>query len=480
MYVACACLSWVHLAWAFNNSNSSADNGSSNTNSSVAWISQRFPNIEIRNFIDSTHNESLWQPTSLLMIRPEVVIIVNSRKHVIQIADVEEGFIAILAGKFDQYGSADSLEGTSAEFHMPLSIAGPNLQPPPYFIVTDNVRGCIRRIEVAGTFPVSTLVCKNAADTTNPLWDPKDVAVMLNGDLFIANGIDHNVIFYSQQHKILQVYAGQSSVSGFVDGDALTAARFNQPIGITYHDGVLYVSDYVNNAIRSITTTYKQQGLPRVVSTLVGVPMLGTSGFMDGLFANARLKGPKSLRIVARQYVAVADSGNGAIRLLDLENGLVSTIFGDGTSAVVTSDTLQSRASAIWGLDGSFNARTIVFAEADTNTIKIICLDGCPTTLANTSWQFEKGVAKEQENLAEDAEEIFQTTSAASMGTTSSTESALFTTSSTESALVTTSPSLPENMSTTSPALPENMSTTPMPANMSTDVVLSTITSTVT
>lgn len=175
--------------------------------------------------------------------------------HIIQVAFPKIGYIAVLAGKYGQRGTLDAADGLEAMFDVPFSISAPSLKPIPYFIVTESVRGCIRRIEGNAPFAVSTLVC--AADD-NPLGDPKDVAVMLNGDMFIANGIYNNILFYSPTYNTLTVYAGSADyLPGFDDGQGLTEAMFDSPVSIIQHNGMLYVSDFGNSAIRTITTTYR-------------------------------------------------------------------------------------------------------------------------------------------------------------------------------------------------------------------------------
>ena len=40
---------------------------------------------------------------------------------------------------------------------------------------------------------------------------------------------------------------------GFVDGNALTEAKFNYPSSLAINDDIIYVSDTCNNAIRKIS-----------------------------------------------------------------------------------------------------------------------------------------------------------------------------------------------------------------------------------
>ena len=63
------------------------------------------------------------------------------------------------------------------------------------------------------------------------------------------------------------------------------------------------------------------------MTTLVGV--LGVPGYEDGLISGALLQDPNGLAFdESRQELYVADQGNHAVRLIDLNSGLISTVAG--------------------------------------------------------------------------------------------------------------------------------------------------------
>ena len=102
---------------------------------------------------------------------------------------------------------------------------------------------------------------------------------------------------------------------GDVDGDDFRV-RLQHPIGITYQDGVLYVADTYNHKIKRV--------LPktRAAFTVAGA---GASGHADGPFAQARFSEPSGLSI-ANGVMYIADTNNHAIRVADLESGEVATL----------------------------------------------------------------------------------------------------------------------------------------------------------
>ena len=107
---------------------------------------------------------------------------------------------------------------------------------------------------------------------------------------------------------------------GDVDGDDFRV-RMQHPIGITHHvsddgGGVLYVADTYNHKIKRV--------LPKTRSafTVAGV---GKPGHVDGPFAQARFSEPSGLSI-ANGMMYIADTNNHAIRVADMETGEVATL----------------------------------------------------------------------------------------------------------------------------------------------------------
>ena len=102
---------------------------------------------------------------------------------------------------------------------------------------------------------------------------------------------------------------------GDVDGDDFRV-RMQHPIGITHHDGVLYVADTYNHKIKRV--------LPKTRSafSLAGT---GAPGHIDGPFAQARFSEPCGLSI-ADGKLYIADTNNHSIRVADMETGEVATI----------------------------------------------------------------------------------------------------------------------------------------------------------
>ena len=99
---------------------------------------------------------------------------------------------------------------------------------------------------------------------------------------------------------------------GDVDGDA-TTARFQHPLAVAYHEGVLYVADTYNNKIRKVDP---QSGY---TETFVGTGERGQSDVPPRFFEPGGLA-------VAEGKLFVADTNNHLIRVVDLKSKEVKTL----------------------------------------------------------------------------------------------------------------------------------------------------------
>ena len=224
----------------------------------------------------------LWQPMgcALLSTSPMVLGFADSRNHVISTID-SAGVTAVLSGN----GQKQRNDGAPsvASFWLPYSISTPASDPAPYAIVADYGNRCIRKIQLPGGM-VTTIICGGL------ITSPSDTAVLSNGDIYVANPKSHVILLYRQSDSSIEVAAGSTHNAGMQDGQALTNATFNQPLGLCVHafTNLVYIADWLNDAVRVFSPT---AGL---VSTLVA-----GKGFKDGMFSLAGgvlINGPKMVR----------------------------------------------------------------------------------------------------------------------------------------------------------------------------------------
>lgn len=160
--------------------------------------------------------------------------------------------------------------------------------------------------------------------------DPLSFALSTPWDLTWSDAMGAVVITMAGIHQIwtfdpvagtLAVLGGTTN-EGLVDG-ALVRSWWAQPSGIDQlADGRLVVADSESSSIRVIDPT------ALTVTTLVGEGLFDF-GHVDGAFEGARFQHPLGVAALPDGRIAVADTYNGAIRLLDLETKTVVTVATD-------------------------------------------------------------------------------------------------------------------------------------------------------
>ena len=186
----------------------------------------------------------------------------------------------------------------------------------------------------------------NGKGTNALLRQPTGLAVDNEGNAYIAD-TGNNVIRKLDKDGNVTTFAGEPWYSdptyymqnfsslyraGYRDG-SVQIARFNQPTGLFWHKGALYVTDSGNHKIRKI-----QNGN---VTTVAGITFpvdpaqadsLGftvdaaiTGGYKDGAAANAEFSSPQGITVAADGTIYVSDTGNSAIRII--RDNVVSTMI---------------------------------------------------------------------------------------------------------------------------------------------------------
>jgi hypothetical protein len=167
---------------------------------------------------------------------------------------------------------------------------------------------------------------------SNRLFQATGVAVSPLNHYIISDTANHRIIDFNPDTFAFLVLAG-SGEPGAVDGQGADAS-FRTPQGlVALSDGVI-VADTGNNLIRRIT----YQGLVQTVAgdialaheadDIRGLPQ--NAGYVDGPALTARFRGPASVALGEQNRILIADTGNKAIRVLDLAASTVSTLVSNG------------------------------------------------------------------------------------------------------------------------------------------------------
>jgi hypothetical protein len=193
------------------------------------------------------------------------------------------------------------------------------------------------------------------------LNSPWDVALK-KGILIVAMAGPHQIWVIDLLHDQAYTYAGTGEEERR-DG-TVGEATFAQPSGLAIDGDTLFVADAESNTIRSVA-------LPpsNVVTTLVGGNLFDF-GDRDGTGDRARLQHPLGVAM-HNGRVLIADTYNHKLKMLDPASGEVTTIAGTGQPGHV--DGAASRAQ--FYEPGGLSVAGHVVYVADTNNHAVRTLD---------------------------------------------------------------------------------------------------------
>ncbi len=156
-----------------------------------------------------------------------------------------------------------------------------------------------------------------AIETPEPVLQlPYDLAVDAEGQIYVADGLLHQVLRIDPATGESDVVAGTGEAGTSGDGGPAVEATIQEPVGISFApDGSLLIADFPANRIRQVAAD-------GTISTLAGTGREGWTGADLGLPAHVAVD-------PTGRYVAVPTLGN-VIRRIDLESGRIETVAGDG------------------------------------------------------------------------------------------------------------------------------------------------------
>lgn len=190
-------------------------------------------------------------PTGLAVDISGNVFVADAANHSIRRIS-NTGTVTTLAGN----GTAAFADGSgsAARFNNPQRLV---LDAQGNLAVSDNLNNRIRRVTQAGV--VTTLAGNgqqgyiDGAASTAQFNRPLGLAYDSQGNLYIVDNGNHIVRRLSATGTVT-TYAGQPTLNGYANGLA-PLALFNRPTGVTIDlGGNLYLTDYLNNRIRQVTS----------------------------------------------------------------------------------------------------------------------------------------------------------------------------------------------------------------------------------
>lgn len=238
----------------------------------------------------------------------------------------------VFAGAIGSSGTTDAT-GNAARFTAPNQLVTDGS----YLYVVESA-GNVRRIDIA-TRQVTTIGNIGGSD-----------GIATDGtNLYATNKSDCTVRKMRLSDFATSLVAGSAFACSFADAPAGpgSAARFYGPSGITTDGTYLYVADYTNNRIRRI------EPFTGVTITIAGT---GTAGLLDTAGSSAQLNQPDGVTYYSGKLY-VADMLNYRVRTVDLNSGnftmatLSGSTWGNTDGAAGTAQFKKPHQIAI---DGSY------------------------------------------------------------------------------------------------------------------------------
>ncbi len=247
-----------------------------------------------------------------IAIENDKIVIANTNNNSILVGKLEEECIRISDKIGSMVAGKDNGDFSNASFDHPQGVALVG----DLIYVADTQNGILRSVNLK-TKQVNTI---NTPELRS-VWD----VVHIDGILYLALAGTHQIGKYNLIEKKYEIFAG-NRYENIVDGLALQAS-FAQPSGLSIQDSILFVADSETSSIRTISLNPPYQ-----VATVVGDGLF-VFGFADGNVYEALFQHPLGVA-VHQGIVYVADTYNNAIRTINLADGLVATLLHKGEGNV--------------------------------------------------------------------------------------------------------------------------------------------------
>jgi sugar lactone lactonase YvrE len=273
----------------------------------------------------SCRRAALNEPKGLTVDASGDLVIADSENHVIRRIDRATGVISTVAGLADEPGRpsgvVQDVAGRQSMDEDPFAEAA-----------STTMQGYKQQADLSGTVRYvinGTAVPKRFSGDGGPasqarLNFPTAVVVDRQGNVYIADTMNHRIRMVEAGTGIITTIAGVGQPRYGGDGGPATAAGLNDPAAVALNGrGTLYIADQSNNRVRAIDLATGH------IRTVAGTGSAAYNG--DGIPATeAALAGPSGLACGDDGTLFIADTFNGRIRAIDPVTGVIRTEAGDG------------------------------------------------------------------------------------------------------------------------------------------------------
>lgn len=245
----------------------------------------------------------------------------DTGNHTIRKVNLGDANVTTLAGLAHASGLVNATGG-DARFNSP---SGLTFYPGPggFAYVADTNNHVIRRVGLDGvvtTLAGSTYGFEDGNGASAKFRSPRGLALNYGTlSVFVADTENHCIRLVTSAGNV-SLYAGEGFAPGMVNGNRLTAAKFNAPqaVALNFPGSALYVADTGNRRVRKIDIGTGE------VTTLAGSGSYGTA---DGNGAAASFGQITGIVVDTSENVYVTESQTGTVRKIE-PDGDVTTLAG--------------------------------------------------------------------------------------------------------------------------------------------------------
>ena len=282
--------------------------------------------------------------------------------------------LSLIAGEVGMYGNVDGT-GPAARFQQPWGVAADKAGN---LYVSDSNNNTVRKVALASGL-VSTVAggpmgfsgSTDGVGTDARFNGPWGMAIDSAGNLYVADQYNHTIRKVVLASGAVSTLAGTPRMIGSTDGTG-SAARFYEPQGVALDGaGNLYVADSRNRTIRKVVLA------SGAVTTLAGT--VGISGNADGAGSSARFGLPTGLAVDGAGNLYVADLNLHKIRKVELASAVVSTLAGGGTYGGADGVGASAKFSSPEGI-ASDGAGNLYVADTGNHAVRKVELAGANVT----------------------------------------------------------------------------------------------------
>ncbi len=256
------------------------------------------------------------------------IYFVDQINHRVRKINASNGIITTVAGSGIQGFAGDGGPALLANLNLPSWVS---LDRDENLIIADRSNNRIRKVNII-TGIISTIAGNgiqgfsgdSALATSAKLYSPFSAMVDSLGNLFISDIYNARIRKVTYNTRIINTVAGNGTKGFWMDSvAAIDASLLDPACSVFDRFGNMYFSDNGNDRIRKVD---RNSG---IISTIAGNGVKGYAGD-SGQATAAKLSSPVGLVIDPLNNLIFADRDNHRIRKVNLNNGIISTLAGNG------------------------------------------------------------------------------------------------------------------------------------------------------